>query len=93
MTTGKPQSQSHSHPKLVVILYQDVYDPLSMLSGGSAPSSSGTLDESSGVVRSGEEAEVRQQLDELKNAEAKRKVRRDMWKKLHHELEIKEYEM
>ena len=36
---------------------------------------------------------MRQQLDELKNAEVKRKVRHDMWKKLHHELEIKEYEM
>lgn len=77
-----------------VTLDGDVYDPSGMLSGGSAPNSSGTLVKVQELLEAERKlSEARQRLDELENAEAKGKAGRDVWKKLNHELEIKEHEM
>ena len=77
-----------------VTLDGDVYDPSGMLSGGSAPSSSGTLVKVQELLEAERKlSEARQRSDELENAEAKGKAGRDVWKKLNHELEIKEHEM
>lgn len=77
-----------------VTLDGDVYDPSGMLSGGSAPSSTGTLVKIQELLEAERKlSEARRRLEELENAEAKGKAGRDMWKKLNHELEIKEHEM
>lgn len=77
-----------------VTLDGDVYDPSGMLSGGSAPSSSGTLVKVQELLEAERKlSEARQRLDELEKAEVRGKAGRDAWKKLSHELEIKEHEM
>ena len=77
-----------------VTLDGDVYDPSGTLSGGSAPNSSGILVK----VQELQEAErkVKKAEDRLRALEgemAKGKGKREAWKKLEHELEIKMHEM
>jgi structural maintenance of chromosome 2 len=71
-----------------------VYDPSGTLNGGSAPSGSGTL------VKVQELLEVERTLGEakgklgaLEKQEEKGRGRREKWKKLVRELEIKEHQM
>jgi structural maintenance of chromosome 2 len=77
-----------------VTLDGDVYDPSGTLSGGSAPSGSGTL------VKVQELLEVERKLGEakgklgvLEKQEEKGRGGREKWKKLVRELEIKEHQM
>jgi structural maintenance of chromosome 2 len=77
-----------------VTLDGDVYDPSGTLSGGSAPSGSGTL------VKVQELLEVERKLGEakgklgvLERQEEKGRGGREKWKKLVRELEIKEHQM
>jgi structural maintenance of chromosome 2 len=77
-----------------VTLEGDVYDPSGTLSGGSAPSGSGTLVKVQELLEAERKvSDAKKRLDELENAEAKGKEGRDRWKKLIRELEIKEHEM
>ena len=77
-----------------VTLDGDVYDPSGTLSGGSVPNSSGILVK----VQELQEAErrVRKAEERLRGMEAdmtRSKGKREVWKKLEHELEIKMHEM
>ena len=77
-----------------VTLEGDVYDPSGTLSGGSAPSGSGTLVKVQELLEAERKLEsAKRKLVELEKAEAKGKEGRDRWKKLSRELEIKEHEM
>jgi structural maintenance of chromosome 2 len=77
-----------------VTLEGDVYDPSGTLSGGSAPSGSGTLVKVQELLEAERKlSDAKRRLDELEKAEAKGKDGRDRWKKLSRELEIKEHEM
>jgi len=77
-----------------VTLEGDVYDPSGTLSGGSAPSGSGTLVKVQELLEAERKLDgAKRKLDELEKAEAKGKEGRDRWKKLSRELEIKEHEM
>ncbi|KAI0052778.1 condensin complex subunit SMC2 [Auriscalpium vulgare] len=77
-----------------VTLQGDVYDPSGMLSGGSAPSGSGLL------VRAQEVQAAEQRLREahsryeaLEAEDRQSKSKREQWRALSQELEIKEHEM
>jgi structural maintenance of chromosome 2 len=77
-----------------VTLDGDVYDPSGTLSGGSAPSGSGTLVKVQELLEAERKVgDAKRRLDELEMTEAKGKEGRDRWKKLSRELEIKEHEM
>ncbi|KAF8337439.1 condensin complex subunit SMC2 [Cantharellus anzutake] len=72
----------------------DVYDPSGLLSGGSAPSGSGTLLR----VQELHEAESRlteaiATLKDIEKAEALNQARKDSWRRLERELEIKTHEL
>ncbi|TDL23473.1 condensin complex subunit SMC2 [Rickenella mellea] len=77
-----------------VTLDGDVYDPSGTLSGGAAPSGSGMLIK----VQALQDVERRlreatQQLESLERDAEKNRGRRDQWKKLASELEIKAHEV
>lgn len=77
-----------------VTLDGDVYDPSGTLSGGSAPSSSGTLvkvQELLDVERRLGEARGRLQI--LEHDYEKNRAGREKWKAMAKELDIKEHEM
>lgn len=77
-----------------VTLDGDVYDPSGTLSGGSAPSGSGLLikvqeiQEEEGRLR-----EARGRLERLEREAEQGRGRREQWKTLSRELELKEHEM
>ena len=76
-----------------VTLQGDVYDPSGTLSGGAAPSGSGTLlrvQELLGAERAHGEAKAK--MDTLKREEEKGKAGREAWKAVSRELEMKEHE-
>jgi structural maintenance of chromosome 2 len=77
-----------------VTLDGDVYDPSGTLSGGSAPSSSGTLVKVQALLEVERKLEeAREVLIGLEREEEKGREGRDRWKKVVRELEIKEHEM
>jgi structural maintenance of chromosome 2 len=77
-----------------VTLDGDVYDPSGTLSGGAAPSSSGTLVKVQDLLEAERRvAQARARLGELEAAERAGRDGRDEWKGLARELEIKEHEM
>ncbi|KAG5730192.1 Structural maintenance of chromosomes protein 2 [Termitomyces sp. T112] len=76
-----------------VTLDGDVYDPSGTLSGGSAPSGSGTLVRVQTLLAVGVQlAEAREQLEALENEAKKGMKVREEWKQLSRELEMKEHE-
>jgi structural maintenance of chromosome 2 len=77
-----------------VTLDGDVYDPSGTLSGGSAPSSSGTLVKVQELLEAERKlGEAKGRLQVLEREEEKGREGREKWKKLARELEIKEHEM
>ncbi|KAF8581956.1 condensin complex subunit SMC2 [Ramaria rubella] len=77
-----------------VTLDGDVYDPSGTLSGGSAPSSSGLLIKVQELKEAGAHLEeAKRALRLLEKEEEKSRDRRDGWRKLARELEIKEHEV
>jgi structural maintenance of chromosome 2 len=77
-----------------VTLDGDVYDPSGTLSGGSAPSSGGTLVKVQELLEAERKlGEARRILAELEKTEQARQQARDKWRQLARELEIKEHEM
>lgn len=77
-----------------VTLDGDVYDPSGTLSGGSAPSGSGTLVKVQELLEAERKlGEARKRLEGLEQAELNGREGRERWKKLARELEIKEHEM
>jgi structural maintenance of chromosome 2 len=76
-----------------VTIQGDVYDPSGLLSGGSAPSGSGTLLKVQELNKA--EAKLAQAntvLRDIEKEEASVKEARDLWKRLERELEIKSHE-
>lgn len=77
-----------------VTLDGDVYDPSGTLSGGSAPSSSGTLVRAQELLTAERKVgDAKRKLDELERAEERGREEKDKWRKLIRELEMKEHEM
>jgi structural maintenance of chromosome 2 len=77
-----------------VTLDGDVYDPSGTLSGGSAPSSNGTLVKVQELLEAERRVdEARRRLEGLEHAEREARGRREKWRVLARELEIKEHEM
>jgi structural maintenance of chromosome 2 len=77
-----------------VTLDGDVYDPSGTLSGGSAPSSNGTLVKVQELLEAERKlSEAKAKLVELEKAEQTGREKREKWKRLERELEIKEHEM
>jgi len=77
-----------------VTLDGDVYDPSGTLSGGSAPSSSGTLVKVQELLNADRKvAEASRRLEELNKVEERGREGKEKWKKLARELEMKEHEM
>lgn len=77
-----------------VTLDGDVYDPSGTLSGGSAPSSSGTLVRVQELLGAEKKvADASRKLEQLETAEERGRDGREKWKKLARELEMKEHEM
>jgi len=77
-----------------VTLDGDVYDPSGTLSGGSAPSSSGTLVKVQELLEAERKlGDAKGRLQVLEREEEKGREGREKWKKLARELEIKEHEM
>lgn len=77
-----------------VTVQGDVYDPSGLLSGGSAPSGSGTLLKVQELnVAQGELARAKATLAEIEREEAAGRDARDAWRRLERELEIKGHEL
>lgn len=77
-----------------VTLDGDVYDPSGTLSGGSAPSGSGTLIRVQELLEAERKlAEAEGRLKALEAQEAQGRDGRERWKKLSRELEIKQHEV
>ena len=76
-----------------VTLARDQYDPSGTLSGGAAPSGSGVLTRMQEVLEAERKAgEAQGRLRELERGEEAGRERRETWKALQRELEIKEHE-
>ena len=76
-----------------VTLAGDQYDPSGTLSGGAAPSGSGVLTRVQEVLEAERKAgEAQGRLRELERGEEAGRERREKWKALQRELEIKEHE-
>jgi structural maintenance of chromosome 2 len=77
-----------------VTLDGDVYDPSGTLSGGSAPSGNGIL-VAVQELHKAESAlrEARDTLERLEGEAERGRTKRDQWRKLSGELEIKEHQM
>ncbi|OCH89946.1 condensin complex subunit SMC2 [Obba rivulosa] len=77
-----------------VTLDGDVYDPSGTLSGGSAPSSNGTLIKVQDLLDAEHKlGEARGRLEMLEREEMRTRGDREQWQKLARDLEIKEHEM
>ncbi|KAI0739697.1 condensin complex subunit SMC2 [Daedaleopsis nitida] len=77
-----------------VTLDGDVYDPSGTLSGGAAPSSSGTLIKVQQLIEAeGNLQEARRKLDALEREEGRWRDAREKWKAFSRELNMKEHEL
>ncbi|KAF9503550.1 hypothetical protein BS47DRAFT_1448463 [Hydnum rufescens UP504] len=75
-----------------VTIQGDIYDPAGLLSGGSAPSGSGTLLKVQELNKAKAKlAQANTVLQHIEKEEASVKEARDLWKHLEHELEIKSH--
>ncbi|KAF7981509.1 hypothetical protein HWV62_33069 [Athelia sp. TMB] len=76
-----------------VTLDGDVYDPSGTLSGGSAPSGSGTLVKVQELLKAEQKlADAQRRLTALEEQEMAGRESREKWRKLSRELEIKKHE-
>ncbi|OAX39410.1 condensin complex subunit SMC2 [Rhizopogon vinicolor AM-OR11-026] len=77
-----------------VTLNGDMYDPSGTLSGGAAPSGSGTLLRVQELLEAERRlGEAQSHLHDLERAEAANREKRESWKKLTRELDIKQHEV
>ena len=77
-----------------VTLQGDVYDPSGTLSGGSAPSGSGTLVKVQELLDAeGKLGEAKGRLDVLEKQYERERDGRERWKRMAKDLDIKEHEM
>jgi structural maintenance of chromosome 2 len=77
-----------------VTLNGDLYDPSGTLSGGAAPSGSGTLLRVQELLEADRRlGEAQSHLRDLERAEAANQEKRELWKKLARELDIKLHEV
>ncbi|OJA21244.1 hypothetical protein AZE42_02525 [Rhizopogon vesiculosus] len=77
-----------------VTLNGDLYDPSGTLSGGAAPSGSGTLLRVQELLEAERRlGEARSHLHDLERAEAANREKREPWKKLTYDLDIKQHEV
>lgn len=77
-----------------VTLNGDLYDPSGTLSGGAAPSGSGTLLRVQELLEAERKlGEAQSRLSELERAEAANREKRESWRKLTRELDIKLHEV
>ncbi|RPD56886.1 condensin complex subunit SMC2 [Lentinus tigrinus ALCF2SS1-7] len=77
-----------------VTLDGDVYDPSGTLSGGSAPSSSGTLIKVQELIEAeGNLQDARNKLAQLEREEERLRSVRDKWRSASRELSVKEHEL
>jgi structural maintenance of chromosome 2 len=77
-----------------VTLNGDLYDPSGTLSGGAAPSGSGTLLRVQELLEAERRLEGAQShLHDLERAEVANREKRELWKKLARELDIKLHEI